>query len=135
MLYTDVKSVSSTYRVIYHAYALYRCEICLSYVQIMYCICMSLSESVCSTYRVLYHIYMLFTASSRSVCSTFRFILYYYVYFLQPLLGLPLAHTELILHVCEYMPFTDLKSASSTYVLDFYHMPPLKCLGHTTFLC
>ena len=78
---------------------------------------------------------MLFTASSRSVCSTYRVILYFYVYFLQPLLGLPLAHIELMLYVYEYMPFTDLKSASSTYVLDFYGMPPLKFLGNTTYLC
>ena len=55
-------------------------------------------------------IYMLFTDSFGSALSTHRVILYYYVYFLQPLLGLPLAHIE---------PFTDLKSASSTYVLDF----------------
>ena len=80
-------------------------------------------------------IYMLFTASFGSVCSTYRVILYYYVYFLQPLLGLPLAHIELIIHVYGYMPFTDLKSASSTYVLDFYGMPPLKFLGHTNYLC
>ena len=88
-------------------------------------------KSVSSTYRVMYHIYMLFTASSRSVCSTYRVILYNYAYFIQPLLGLPLAHIELILHIYKYMPFTDLKSASSTYVLDFYGMPPLKFLGHT----
>ena len=66
---------------------------------------------------------MLFTASFRSVCSTYRVILYYYVYFLQPLLGLPLAHIELILHVYGYMPFTDLKSAYSTYYVC-YGMPP-----------
>ena len=115
MLYTDVKSVSSMYRVIYH-------------------ICMSLlGLSVAHTEFCI--IYMLFTASFRSVCSTYRVILYYYVYFLQPILGLPLAHIELILQIYEYMPFTDLKSASSMYVLAFYGMPPLKFLGHTTFLC
>ena len=80
-------------------------------------------------------VYMLFTASFGSVCSTYRVILYYYVYFLQPLLGLPLTHIELILHVYGYMPFTDLKSASSTYILDFYDMPPLKFLEHTNYLC
>ena len=42
-----------------------------------------------------------------------------YIYFLQPLLGLSVALIKLILHIYEYMPFTDLKSASSTYVLDF----------------
>ena len=115
MLYTDVKSVSSTYRVIYH-------------------VCMPLSGlSVAHTEFCI--IYMLFTASFRSAFSTYRVILYYYVYFIQPLLGLPLAHIELILHTYEYMPFTDLKSASSTYVLDFYGMSPLNFQGHTNYLC
>ena len=54
----------------------------------------------------------------------YRVILYYYVYFLQPLLGLPLAHIELILHFYGYMPCTDLKSAYSMYNLDCYGMPP-----------
>ena len=80
-------------------------------------------------------IYMLFTASFRSVFSTYRVLLYYYVYFIQPLLGLPLAHIGLILPIYKYMPFTDLQSASSTYVLDLYGMPPLKFLGHTNYLC
>ena len=79
----------------------------------------------------LYVIYMLFTASIRSVFSTYRVILYNYVYFLQPLLGLPLAHIELIIHIYGYMPFTAYKPVSSTYVLDFYGMPPLKFLRHT----
>ena len=52
-------------------------------------------------------VYMLFTASFGSVCSTYRVILYYYVYFLQSLLGLPLAHIELFIYVYGYMPFTD----------------------------
>ena len=67
---------------------------------------------------------MLFTASFESVCSTYRLIFYYYVYSLQPDLGVPLAHIELIIHTYGYMPFTDFKSASSTYVLDFQGMPP-----------
>ena len=71
-----------------------------------------------------YIVYMLFTASFGSACSTYRVILYYYVYFLQPLLGLPLAHIELIIYIYGYMPFIDLKSTSSTYILDFYGMPP-----------
>ena len=58
-------------------------------------------------------IYMLSTASFRSVFSTHRVNL-----------------THLEIHA-----FTDLKSASSTYVLDFYGMPPLKFLGHTDHLC
>ena len=32
------------------------------------------------------------------------------------------------------MPFTDLISASSMYVLDLQGMPPLKFLGHTNYL-
>ena len=56
MLYTDMKSVSSTYRVIYH-------------------ICMSLlGLSVAHTEFCI--IYMLFTASFRSVYSTYRVNLY-----------------------------------------------------------
>ena len=68
-------------------------------------------------------VYILFTTSFRSLCSTYK-VLYHYVYFLQPLLGLPLAHIELILHIYGYMPITDLKSAYSMYMLDFYGMPP-----------
>ena len=56
-----------------------------------------------------------------------------YICFLQPLLGLSIAHIELILHVYAYMPFTDLKSASKTYVLDFQCMSSFKFLGHTNF--
>ena len=76
MLFTDDKSVSSMYKVIYMPLS------GLSVAHTEFCI-----------------IYMLFTASFGSVCSTYRVILYYYVYFLQPLLGLPFAHIELILHV------------------------------------
>ena len=57
---------------------------------------------------------MLFTASIGSV-----------------FISLPLAHTELIVHIYGYMSFTDYKSVSSTYILDFYGMPPLTFLGHT----
>ena len=71
MLYTDGKFVSSMYRVIYHVYALYRCEICLYHVQIMYHICMSLL-GLSVTHTEFCIIYMLFTASSRSACSTYR---------------------------------------------------------------
>ena len=136
MLFTDCKSVSSTYKVIYHRYA--SIGSVFSTYRVLYHIYMLFTASfwsVCSTYRVLYGIYMLFTASFGSVCSTYRVILFYYIYFLQPLLGLPLAHIELIIHIYRYMPFTDLKSASSTYVLDFYGMPLLKFLGHTNYLC
>ena len=76
----------------------------------MYCICMSISS---------------LSAAQSSVS---------YICFLQPLLGLPVAHIELILHVYEYMPFTDLISASSMYILGFQGMPPLRFLGHTNYL-
>ena len=119
MHFTDDKSVSSTYKVIYiidmPLLDLFLAHIELFIIYMLY----TDVKSVSSTYRVIYHVYMLFTASSRSVCSTYRGILYIYVYFIQPLSDLTLVHIELILHVYKYMPFTDLKSASSTYVLDF----------------
>ena len=48
-----------------------------------------------------------------------------YICLLQPLFGLSIAHIELILQIYVYIPFTELHSASSTYVLDFYGMPLL----------
>ena len=82
--------------------------------------------SVFSTYRVILYQYVYFPQPLLSLpVAHIEFILYYYVYFLQPLLGLPLAHIELIIHVYGYMLFTVYKSVSSTYILDFYSMPPL----------
>ena len=46
----------------------------------------------------------------------------------------PLCHIGLILHVYASMPFTRLKSTSSTYILDFQGMSSLKFLGHTNHL-
>ena len=57
-------------------------------------------------------IYMLFTASFQSVYSTYR-----------------VNHTCLCIYAS-----TDVASASSTYVLDFYGMPLLQFLRHTEYL-
>ena len=56
-------------------------------------------------------IYMLFTASlglPLAHIELFSIDIYIYIYicFLQPLLGLSLAHEELFIHVYGYMPFT-----------------------------
>ena len=55
---------------------------------------------------------MLFTASFRSVYSTYR-----------------VNHMRLWIYAS-----TDLNSASSTYVLDFYGMPLLQFIWHTEYL-
>ena len=102
MLFTDDKSVSSTYKVMYHIY------ICL------YQVCLLAHTEFCI-------IYMLFTASFGSVCSTYRVILYYYVYFLQPLLGLPLAHIVILYYYVYFLqPLLGLPLAHRVILYTMY---------------